>query len=238
MPTEDPTPQATTSGANGSGGAPNVSAPVVAPAPLPSRPADLPDAFWKADTGFNTEEAQKFIIERAKAETERASKLPKASSDYKVELPATFKAPEGVQIQLNPTDPMYELGREFAVAKGWTQEDFSDAVGLLAQAEVVKAQKLDAGLRAAREAIPDGPSRIQKVKDFLGAHAGSKAPAYMLDVNTLEEVEAWEAIIGSVSRGGGTFNGNTIAPVQPELSPHEARLRRLYPTNYPIQKAS
>jgi hypothetical protein len=65
--------------------------------------------------------------------------LPQKPDDYKIELPADFKPPEGVTFEFKADDPLMAQARTFAHQAGISQEGFSKLLSLHAASQVESA---------------------------------------------------------------------------------------------------
>lgn len=142
------------------------------------------------------------------AEDSRRATLPQTPEAYELKLPETFKAPEGINVKVDANDPLYKSARELAHAKGWSQSDFSDALGLVAtlkaneaaQYEALKVQNLE-GLGA------KGPERIDAVTRYLAANfPEATVKPVLATLATKAHVEMFEAFISKIASQGRGSN--------------------------------
>ena len=172
------------------------------PAPLAGKPEWLPDDLWDAEKGFKAD-LVKQNAEMAKAAAERKALVPEKADGYKLELPAGFKAPEGMT--LNEADPRLPLLREHALKAGWTQTDFAQVIAL----DVARAQADQARIAAqiALESAklgPNAPERIDKVLKHIDGSAKSAEVARHLKsmLVTADIVEHFETLAQKSASGG------------------------------------
>jgi hypothetical protein len=113
------------------------------------------------------------MMERQAIEDQRKLTLPSAPEAYKAELPADLKLPGGREYKFDVNDPTMIAARNLAHSKGWSQQDFSDALGLFAShqaqqdaliAERSAAEVAKAGINA--------PARVDAVRRFITAEMG------------------------------------------------------------------
>ena len=115
--------------------APAASPAIVPPAPKPAvRPEGVPESFWDKDKGeLKVADWSKSYEElrQAKAEIDaRKAAIPAQPDLYKPELPKELNLPAGMEVKTS--DPLYLAVRQMAHDKGWTQADFSAALGVYA----------------------------------------------------------------------------------------------------------
>jgi len=94
--------------------------------------------------------------------------LPPAPEAYKAELPADLKLPGGVEYKFDQSNPSLVDARNMAFAKGWSQQDFSDALGIFASHEAQQNAVL--AERSALEIAKAGPNagaRVDAVGKFI-----------------------------------------------------------------------
>lgn len=184
-------------------------------AAAPARPEWAPDQFWDAQKNeLKGTDFRKAFDDLAafKAEQDvKASAVPAKPEDYKIELPADFKAPEGVEVQFNEADPLMAQARATAKELGLDQSSFSRLLALHAGARVNEA----AQIKAAREAEisklgPTAQARVDTVVTWMNAKlGGDNAKALSQMLVTAAHVKAFEDVIKLMSsQGAGTFGQN------------------------------
>jgi hypothetical protein len=138
--------------------------------------------------------------------------LPVKPSDYKLELPADFKAPEGVKFTFNPADPIkgpvINAAREWAKTNNLTQEQFGQLLGLYAGSQAHEAKMISDGAKAQRDLLgPAGTARIDAVSRWLKAEVGDDLARPLLQTLVTEKhVRAYETMIQKkTSQGAGGF---------------------------------
>lgn len=156
---------------------------------------------------------------RIAADDVRKNSLPKDADAYKVELPVDFKMPQGVDFKFDSADPILAQARAMAHAKGWSQQDFSEALGLFAAAKVGEQAQIDSARSAEVAKLgPNASTRVDSVVNWLSGMDSSadkgdaKALAGMLV--TARQVEAFERIITRLtSQGAASFTqSHRVAP--------------------------
>jgi hypothetical protein len=138
--------------------------------------------------------------------------LPQKPDDYKLDLPADFKPPEGIDYKLDTANPALANLRAVAHKHGISQDAVSELLGVYAGNEVGTQQAI-ATARAAEIAKlgTTAPARVDAVVNWLVGMDGSadkgdaKALAGMLV--TARHVEAFERIMTRVSsQGAASFS--------------------------------
>ena len=138
--------------------------------------------------------------------------LPAKPSDYKLELPADFKAPEGVKFTFNPADPIkgpvINAAREWAKANNITQEQFSGMLALYAGSQAHEASLINMAAKAEREKLgPAGSARVDAVARWLKVELGDDLARVQLQTMVSERhVRGFELMIQKkTSQGVGSF---------------------------------
>jgi hypothetical protein len=153
---------------------------------------------------------------RIAAEDVRKGSLPQTAEAYKVELPADFKPPAGIDFKLDTSNPA--LGQLKAVAHkhGLTQDAVNELIGVYAGAEVgTEARIKDAAAKEVTKLGPSGPARVDAVTRFMD---GSDLGVLKSTLVTAAQVEAWERHITKLtSQGGAQFSQSHRAA--PESNP-------------------
>jgi hypothetical protein len=127
--------------------------------------------------------------------------VPAKPSDYKLDLPADLKLPEGVSFKFDAKDPIkgpaLESAREWAKANELTQEQFSSLLGLYAGSQAHEAKLIFDGATAEKQKMgPAGTARVIAVTNFLKAELGDDLARPFLQTLVLEKmVTGWEKLI-------------------------------------------
>jgi hypothetical protein len=183
----------------------------------PADPAALPVADPNA-ARVKIGETELTEAEWLRAASETAAKdanllsLPAKPADYKLELPADFKAPEGVTFTFNEKDPIkgpvINAAREWAKANNITQEQFSGMLGLYAGSQAHEAKMISDGAKAQRDLLgAAGGARVDAVSRWLKAEVGDDLARPLLQTMVMEkQVRAYETLIQKkISQGVGSF---------------------------------
>lgn len=138
----------------------------------------------------------------------RKAAIPAAADKYEAKLPADFKAPEGMEFQLNADDPALAQFRTIAHKRGMDQETFSEALGAFAAVKIAEHQQLTAGRTAEMTKLgATADARIGAVETWLTAKVGDKAAPLIAQLKSFPvaaHVETFEGIIRAFSSQGGT----------------------------------
>lgn len=193
--------------------------------PSNARPEGLPDNYWDAEKNevkFG-ELIPKFneLSTRDAAEAIRKNSLPASADAYKLELPKDFKAPAGVEFKFDETAPEIAQARAMAHAKGWTQQDFSEALGIFAAAKVAEQAQVNTA-RAAEVAKlgATGPARVDAVSQWLDANGLGVLKQTMV---TAAQVQAFENHITKLTtQSAATFSQqHRVAPENDAIPGYE-----------------
>lgn len=184
----------------------------------PARPEGIPDKYWDATANalkvdpatLAADLKERDELQAFKAADEvRRNSLPQSAEGYKIELPADFQLPAGMTFELDVKDPLYAAAQKMAHAKGWSQQDFSEGIGLIASMKVAEQAQIDMARKAEVEKLgTTGPQRIDAVVRFFSGvdttpdKSDAKAIASMLV--TAKQVEAFERLITRFGSQGVT----------------------------------
>jgi hypothetical protein len=181
-----------------------------------SKPDWLPDdEFWDVDKGEvkGTDLGKRYneMATRIAADDVRRGALPQNADAYKLELPADFKPPAGVDFKLDTANPALGQLRAVAHKHGLTQDAVNELIGVYAgnevgtQARVAAARTAEVGKLGAT-----GPARVDAVTRFLDA---SGLGALKSGLITAAHVEAWEGHITKLtSQGSASFSSAHRVP--------------------------
>jgi hypothetical protein len=121
-------------------------------APATDAPAAVVDGklvIGEGDNRFELSPDDVKMLMTQKAENDlRATRVPLDATGYKPELPKDLKLPPGVgEIKIDEGDPALADLRMFAHSRGWSQDDFSAALGIYAGKEARETAALHAAAR-------------------------------------------------------------------------------------------
>lgn len=170
----------------------------------PARPEGLPDTYWDGEkNAIKTDDLVKRFNElstKDAAEAVRKSTLPASADAYKVELPKEFVVPQGVEFKFDEAAPELAQARAMAHAKGWTQQDFSEALSVFAAAKIGEQAQINAARTAEVTKLgATGPARVDAVTQWMDAQGLGVLKSTMV---TAAQVQAWEAHITKLSSQG------------------------------------
>ena len=165
------------------------------------RPAWVPETAWDPSAGsLKLDALGEHVGALSTFKSEHDAKLaarPEKPDAYKLELPADWKAPDGVEFRLNEADPLLTRARALAHAAGMSQGDFSKLVGDYATDQVKAFEAQTAAFTAEMGKLGDkAQSRIDGATQFLKAKLpASQFEAIQAAVTTAAGVEAIEALM-------------------------------------------
>jgi hypothetical protein len=190
------------------------------PAADPEQPA--PPAGEKHKIGkFEVSEAElSTMMERQALDDLRKATIPAAPEAYEAKLPADLKLPGGQEYRFDVNDPSLVAARNLAHAKGWSQQDFSEALGIFASHHAQQQATLAA--RSQEEIAKAGvnaPQRVDAVNKWLTATFGEADAAPIKATNVTDaHLRAWETVITKLTnQGGASFTQSHRAP--PDANP-------------------
>jgi hypothetical protein len=175
--------------------------------------------------GEQTVEAERAELRELRAfkarEDVRRSNVPKSAGDYRAELPADWKTPQGIEFRLDPPDsPLMTSFREFAFKEGWSQNTFSRALAQYGAIKVAEQQQFQTWAREQVNLLgANGQARVDAVATWWNAMTGDKGKVLgnMLKVAPVAAtVEALESLIMKfTTQGAGSLSqGHREAPPQ------------------------
>jgi hypothetical protein len=179
-----------------------------------ARPEGLPDTYWDSVTNSLKVDPAALVNDLKErddlkafkaADDVRRGSLPPSADAYKIELPADFTPPAGVEFKFDENAPELAQAKALAHAKGWTQADFTDALGIFAAAKVGEQAQV-ATARAAEIAKlgTTAPARVDAVSNWLDAKGYGALKSMLV---TAEHVQTFEKMINSTtSQGVATFS--------------------------------
>jgi hypothetical protein len=212
--------------------------PTPAPPPTPQaaqRPEYIPEAHWDAAANKVRDEAAlsahfNEIIARDAAAQSQALSRPQTPDAYKIELPADFTPPPGVEFKFDAADPLLAQARSVAHENGLSQEGFSKLLGLYAGTQVASAQAVKTAHDAEVAKLgPTGPARVDAVttvfKAVLGEAEGKQLASRLF---TAADVQIAEKLVAKLT-GQGTFKQGGREPPQPAGKVSQEEYDRMTP---------
>ncbi|MDI3563553.1 hypothetical protein [Bradyrhizobium sp. Arg816] len=222
-PSPSPAPAAPAAASPPTPTSPDGTAPAASSAP--ARPDGLPDSFWDAEknevkTGDLVKRFNELSTKDA-ADAVRKNSLPATADAYKIELPKEFTMPAGVEFKFDEKAPELAQARAMAHAKGWTQQDFSEALGIFAAAKISEQATINAARTAEVGKLgATGPQRVDAVTQWMDAQGLGVLKSTMV---TAAQVQAWEAHITKLtSQGTASFSqSHRVAPDDNKIPGYE-----------------
>jgi len=166
------------------------------------------------------------------ADSVRRSTLPPSPNDYKAELPADFKVPDGVTFQFNAADPLLAQAQAVAHQAGLSQEQFSQLLGIYAGGQVSSQQQIQTARNAEIAKLgAAGPARVDALTTFFRAYLGeADGNAVMARAFTAADVQRLEKMVSKITgQGGAQFRANGREPPQPAGRLSREQIERLTP---------
>jgi hypothetical protein len=144
------------------------------------------------------------LAQRHADEAVRKATLPASPDAYEATLPDNFVAPEGVKFEFRQDDPLIAQAKAMAHAKGWSQSDLSDALGLYAATQVEQETLISYARAAELEKLGvNGTARVDAVTVWLRAYVGADLAGPMVaTLATANQVAGFEKLIMKISSQG------------------------------------
>jgi hypothetical protein len=155
------------------------------------------------------------MMQRQAVEDQRRLTLPASAEAYKAELPADLKLPAGQTYTFNQNDPSLIAARNLAHAKGWSQQDFSEALGIFASHIAGQEAALAERSRAEVEkAGVNAPQRVAAVTRWITAEVGeADARPIRATIVTDAHLRFYEKMINKMtSQGVASFSQSHRVP--------------------------
>lgn len=184
----------------------------------PTRPEYIPETFW--DASANAVKGKDFAdhltqLSALKAEHDaRLAARPEKPDGYQLAFPKDF-TPE-IPIAFDAADPRVSALREFGHKRGWTQDDFSEALTIEAARVVSEHKAFQAAEAAEKQKLgANGTARVTALKTFLTGMLGAQAAVDLLGdeknpglvVFSAKSIEHLEKLQQAVTRAaGGNFS--------------------------------
>jgi hypothetical protein len=161
------------------------------------------------------------MMDRQAQDDLRKATIPPTPDAYEAKLPADLKLPGGQEYKFDVNDPSLIAARNLAHAKGWSQQDFSEALGIFAShiagqeaqlAEVSRAEIAKAGANA--------PQRMDAVTRWITAEVGeADAKPIRATIVTDAHLRFYEKLMNRItSQGAASFSQqHRVAPDTNEI---------------------
>jgi hypothetical protein len=149
------------------------------------------------------------MMDRQAQDDLRAATRPASPEAYEAKLPADLKLPGGVEYKFDVNDPTMKAAQAMAHAKGWSQQDFSDALAIYASHHA--QQELILAERSAAEVAKAGvnaPQRVDAVGRFITAEMGeADAKPIRATIVTDAHLRFYEKMMQKISsQGAASFS--------------------------------
>jgi hypothetical protein len=194
-----------------------------APAPTPSgelqAPPEPPADGTKFKVGkFEVSEGElAAMMDRQAQDDLRAATRPASAEAYEAKLPADLKLPGGQTYTFDQNDPSLVAARNLAHAKGWSQQDFSEALGIFASHH---AQQEAALAERSRQEIAkagfNAPQRVDAVSKWITGMVGeADAKPIRATIITDAHLRFYETLINKLtSQGAAGFSSAHRLPAE------------------------
>ena len=162
----------------------------------------------------------------------RRATLPPSPNDYKAELPADFKIPDGIKYEFNNTDPLLAQAQAVAHEAGLSQNQFSKLLAIYAGGQVASQQQISNARNAEVAKLgAAGPARIDALTTFFRSYLGeTDGNAVMARAFTAADVQRLEKLVSKITgQGGASFRGNGREPPQQAGRLSDEQISRLTP---------
>lgn len=199
--------------ARASGDAPSAPAPSTDPQALPA------DASSKVQVGkYEIDETRLGEMLQRQAEQDlRKATLPASADLYEAKLPEGFQLPGNIEYRFNSDDPSLVAARNWAAAKGLTQAEFSQVLGIYASHVAGQEAALAERSRAELEKVGvNAPQRIDAVGKFLDGFMGTAdAKQIRALIVTDSMLRYHEAVMNKLtSQGSASFSQSHRVPAE------------------------
>jgi hypothetical protein len=145
-----------------------------APAPADSAaPANTGEKF-KVGSKFEVTEAElEAMMARQAQDDLRKATLPASPELYEAKLPEGLKLPGGIEFRIDVNDPSLADARRLAHARGWSQQDFSDALGIFASHQAQQQALIaEAAQREIAKAGSNAGARVDAIGKWIRSEIG------------------------------------------------------------------
>jgi hypothetical protein len=192
-----------------------------APAATPDGEPQAPPAAPADGTKFKvgryevSEDEVASMLDRQSQDDLRRLTLPQAPTDYRAELPEGLTLPGGQTYKFDANDPSLVAARNWAHAKGLSQDDFSQVLGIYASHVVGQEALLTARSRAEVEkAGSNAPQRAAAVGRWITGEVGdADAKPILATIVTDSHLRFYEKMMNKIaSQGAASFSQSHRVP--------------------------
>jgi hypothetical protein len=162
------------------------------------------------------------MMDRQAQDDLRAATRPASSEAYEAKLPADLKLPGGQTYTFDQNDPSLVAARNLAHAKGWSQQDFSEALGIFASH--IAGEQAALAERSAAEVAKAGvnaPQRVDAVTRWITAEVGeADARPIRATIVTDAHLRFYEKMMNKItSQGTASFSQSHRVPPETAAIP-------------------
>ena len=144
---------------------------------LQTSPPTPSDKIKIDDAEYGAQELRDALAERAVRRSRELTR-PQKPEDFKLENSPNFTPPAGLEFKLDADDPAVGMYRQFALKNGFTQDQFTEGLDLVASLRVGEAYAVNQAKRAEVAKLgAAGTARIDTVTTWLAAMTGDKGAA-------------------------------------------------------------
>jgi hypothetical protein len=156
------------------------------------------------------------MLDRQSQDDLRKATIPPTADAYKAELPPDTKLPGGVEYKFDVNDPTMKAAQAMAHAKGWSQQDFSDALAVYASHHAAQEAALAERSRAeVAKAGVNAPQRVDAVGKWITGMVGeADAAPIRATLVTDSHLRFYESLMQKLSSQGaaGFSQSHRTAP--------------------------
>jgi hypothetical protein len=144
------------------------------------------------------------MLDRQAQDDLRAATRPPSPEAYEAKLPADLKLPGGLEYKFDVNDPTMIAARNLAHSKGWSQQDFSEALALFAGHHVAQEAALAERSRAEVAKVGvNAPQRVDAVGRWITGEMGeADARPIRATIVTDAHLRFYEKLMNKISSQG------------------------------------
>jgi hypothetical protein len=144
------------------------------------------------------------MMDRQAQDDLRAATRPASPEGYEAKLPADLKLPGGQTYAFDQNNPSLVAARNLAHAKGWSQQDFSEALGIFASH--IAGEQAALAERSQQEIAKigtNGPQRVDAVGRWITGEVGeADARPIRATIVTDAHLRFYEKLMNKISSQG------------------------------------
>jgi hypothetical protein len=155
------------------------------------------------------------LMQQKAAADLRKTQIPTSAADYQPSLPKDFVLPQGIEFKVDNSDPALQDLRNLAMNRGWSQEDFSAALGIHAAREARQEAAFRTAAAAEIEKMgANATMRVTAIESFLRGHVGDELATPMRSMIVSEKIaRGFERLMAKFSsQGAASFRQDGRAP--------------------------